>query len=917
MPSTTSRAHIDRAKIEPRVAELLFNGIVEREQSLTVLLGHVVSTANREGAVLRNVTLQPLHGQGTITVSGKVFADAMYEGDLMAAAGVKTQIGRESREKYGEQHAGVIYTKELSREPGQRGFPKAADDGTLNIRYIGHSTGEIVEGPHSGEADDSVMAYNYRLILTRDPVNRIMVDKPANYDPAIAKAAAGGGFVPNLPNGKVAWNGGRLIGPQNDYPAADWPAREAIAKRYLDAMLMRLWWLQNDPEAPAGEREAFAGYGLAADEFRDNHNVPYEIYVREARRLVGRHVFKEQDNLVAEGIARTPVHADSIAITDWPMDSVACLPRSVPGGNVDGILFLAEQSRPAQVPYRSILTHEVDNLLVPVAISASHVGWGSIRLEPIWMQLGESAGHAAALSVKSATTPARLDPDHLVRKLAASRVMVTFFNDVDVASNDPRVAAAQYFGTKGFFAGYDARLDEPLTEAVRGAWLDGFEKLKQVTLDAAKLAAAVQAAESQDSPATEELRGEALQRLFAQLEVPATQTTALEKIDVFEAKTGGYMLYRIPGIVVTAKGTVLAYCEARKSASGDWGTIDILLRRSTDGGRTWGEPHRLADVPGPKQKNPVALKQKLATNDEVTYNNCTLFADRAGPVHALFCLEYARCFYLRSDDDGRTWSKPVEITKAFEAFRSEFDWKVLATGPAHGIQLRSGRLVVPVWLSTGTGGHAHRPSVTATIYSDDSGATWHRGDIAVPSTPEWIDPNETVMVELADGRVMLNVRSWSMQHRRLVTTSPDGATGWTKPEFDDALLEPICMASIVRYSLAGEARGRNRILFANPHWLERADGKAQPGFGRDRKNVSVKLSYDEGQTWPVSKSLEAGFSGYSDLAVLPDGTILCFYERGSIDGKNNFGTGRLTVARFNLAWLTDGADTEPAVRSPR
>jgi sialidase-1 len=390
---------------------------------------------------------------------------------------------------------------------------------------------------------------------------------------------------------------------------------------------------------------------------------------------------------------------------------------------------------------------------------------------------------------------------------------------------------------------------------------------------------------------------------------PLVKKPLLEKIDVFQAKTGGYMLYRIPGIVVTAKGTVLAYCEARKSASGDWGTIDILLRRSTDGGRTWGEPHRLADVPGPKQKNPAALKQKLATNDEVTYNNCTLVADRVGPVHALFCLEYARCFYLRSDDDGLTWSKPVEITKTFEAFRSEFDWKVLATGPAHGIQLRSGRLVVPVWLSTGTGGHAHRPSVSATIYSDDSGATWHRGDIAVPTTPEWIDPNETVVVELADGRVMLNVRSWPKQHRRIVTTSPDGATGWTTPKFDDALLEPICMASIVRYSLAGEAGGRNRILFANPHWLERADGKAQPGLVRDRKNVSVKLSYDEGQTWPVNKSLEAGFSGYSDLAVLPDGTILCFYERGSIDGKNNFGTDRLTVARFNLEWLTDGADT--------
>jgi sialidase-1 len=386
----------------------------------------------------------------------------------------------------------------------------------------------------------------------------------------------------------------------------------------------------------------------------------------------------------------------------------------------------------------------------------------------------------------------------------------------------------------------------------------------------------------------------------------------LEKIDLFEAQTGGYAMYRIPGIVVTAKGTVLATCEARKSPSGDWGTIDILLRRSTDCGRTWSAPQRLSDVPGPKEKNPVALAQKLATTDEVTYNNCVLIADRAGPVHALFCLEYARCFYLRSDDDGLTWSQPVEITATFERFRRDYDWKVLATGPAHGIQLRGGRLVVPVWLSTGTGGHAHRPSVAATIFSDDAGATWHPGEIAVPNTADWLHPNETVVVELADGRVMLNVRCESKRHRRLVTTSRDGATDWAPPAFDDALLEPICMASIVRHSLAGAGGSRNRILFANPHWLERADGKAVPGGSRDRKNVSVKLSYDEAATWPVDKPLEPGFSGYTDLAVLPDGTILCFYERGSLDGKNIYRTGRLTVARFNLEWLTDGADSVAA-----
>ena len=473
MPSQTSRAHIDRPKIEPRIAEMLFNQMVEREKSLTVLLGHIVTKAERDGALLKSVTLQPMHGEGHVTVRGKVFADGMYEGDLMAAAGVKTQIGRESRAQYGEKHAGVIYTKERHKEPGQRGFPKVADEGTLNIRYNSHATAEIVEGPHSGEADGSVMAYNYRLILTRDPANKIMVSKPANFDLALAKAASGGGFVPNLPNHKVAWNGGRLVGPQNDYPGGDWATREAVSKRYLDAMLMRLWWMQNDPDAPERLRKQFAGYGLAADEFPDNNHVPYEIYVREARRLVGRYVFKEQDNIIADGIARTPIHSDSIAITDWPVDSVACLPRKAPGSNTDGILFLAEESRPAQVPYRSLLPVEVDNLLVPVALSASHVGWGSIRLEPVWMQTGESAGFAAALAVKGRTTPAALDPDKLIRRLAASRVMISFFNDLDVTSDDPRVPAAQYFGTKGFFPSYDARLEEPLTEAMEQVWRRG------------------------------------------------------------------------------------------------------------------------------------------------------------------------------------------------------------------------------------------------------------------------------------------------------------------------------------------------------------------------------------------------------------------------------------------------------------
>jgi sialidase-1 len=210
-----------------------------------------------------------------------------------------------------------------------------------------------------------------------------------------------------------------------------------------------------------------------------------------------------------------------------------------------------------------------------------------------------------------------------------------------------------------------------------------------------------------------------------------------------------------------------------------------------------------------------------------------------------------------------------------------------------------------VWLSTGTGGNAHRPSVTATIYSDDGGGTWRAGEIAVPCTDEWINPNETVAIELTDGRVMLNVRNESKAHRRLVTISADGATGWNTPRFDDALLEPICMAGLVRYSTTTSS-DRNRILFCNPHNLQRADGKEEAGKSRDRRNVSVKISYDEGQTWSAGKAIEEQWSAYSDIAVTTRGTILCFYGRGT---KANFAGDRLTLARFNLEWLTEGNDS--------
>ncbi len=265
---------------------------------------------------------------------------------------------------------------------------------------------------------------------------------------------------------------------------------------------------------------------------------------------------------------------------------------------------------------------------------------------------------------------------------------------------------------------------------------------------------------------------------------------------------------------------------------------------------TWDAPHNPIVLDGKFQRNAVAVKQKLGKEGELTLNNPVLIADhKIGAVHLLFCVEYGRCFTMQSDDDGKTFGKPREITATFETFRKDYAWKVLATGPGHGIQLASGRLVVPVWLSTGTGGHAHRPSAVSVITSDDHGQTWNRGDLVV-ADPELKNPSETVLVEQEDGRVLLNIRHESAPHFRAVASSADGATGWSKVRLDKGLPEPICMGSMIRFSTKASG-GKSRILFANP----------DNPLNRERKNLSVRLSYDEGETWPVKRSWSRARAG--------------------------------------------------------
>jgi sialidase-1 len=283
---------------------------------------------------------------------------------------------------------------------------------------------------------------------------------------------------------------------------------------------------------------------------------------------------------------------------------------------------------------------------------------------------------------------------------------------------------------------------------------------------------------------------------------PFTDTTLL-----FVPSPGGYTMFHVPALVITKKGTVLAFTEGRYGKGKDWDDMDLLLRRSEDGGNTWESSQVV--IPYTKGK---------------PTSNITPIADKDGTVHLLFQVNYANAYYIKSTDEGKTWSKPVDITYVFDLFKKEYNWKVLAPGPGHAIQMTNGRLLVPVWLcipDKRIPGGDHRPSCVATIYSDDNGKSWKRGqiisnnrDIAANSTDTIRNPNESVVVQLTDGRIMINMRNEADSNRRLVSYSPNGISGWSQPAFDNDLFEPVCMASLIR--VTGNGDDKSRLIFVNP-----------------------------------------------------------------------------------------------------
>jgi sialidase-1 len=349
--------------------------------------------------------------------------------------------------------------------------------------------------------------------------------------------------------------------------------------------------------------------------------------------------------------------------------------------------------------------------------------------------------------------------------------------------------------------------------------------------------------------------------------------------DVFVSGREGYHTFRIPSALVTPKGTVLAFCEGRKGGRSDAGDIDLLLRRSADGGATWGPLQVVWDDEADTCGNPCPVVDRSTGTIWLLLTH-NLGRDAERDIIDGKSRGSRTVWVSRSDDDGATWAKPEEITASVKSP----DWTWFATGPGVGIQTKDGRLVVPCDSVTLGGKKAH----SFVIFSDDHGRSWKVGGTASDRH------NECQVAELADGTLLLNMRNHSSpQRRRGTALSKDGGLTWSEVRFDEELVEPVCQASLLRHTLQ-PAHRKNRLLFSNP-----GDEKA-------RTRMTVRMSGDEGQTWPVSKVLHEGPAAYSCLAVLPDLSIGCLYERGE---KSAYET--ITFARFSLGWLTDGADPAP------
>ena len=327
-----------------------------------------------------------------------------------------------------------------------------------------------------------------------------------------------------------------------------------------------------------------------------------------------------------------------------------------------------------------------------------------------------------------------------------------------------------------------------------------------------------------------------------------------------------YERHRIPGMIVTKKGTILAYNEARE-AGDDWAMMDILMQRSVDNGKTFGE------------------FIKLAKGDKThpTVNNPVMIQDKNGRIHFLYCEDYTinggRALRRYSDDDGITWSDPIDITD----YTNPDYHNAFAFGPGHGTVAKDGTIIVPIWMVPkhhGAPMKSHAPSVLTTFYSKDNGETWALGEL-LETNSDILCPNETVAAITSDDQVYLNIRFKGSC--RAKAYSDNGYSNWKEYAPDYKLTHPQCFGSVAAYN---DGNHPYTLIFANCASTE------------SRKEVTVRASFDDGKTYPVSKLIDADRGGYVEVAVDNDaGLIYVLYENDW--GKSD------TLAIFDYDWLVN------------
>jgi hypothetical protein len=397
---------------EPHVAENIFNQLIV-ENKIPVINGRLdrQNGVIKDGSNIRQIRLE----NGRI-INAKVFIDATYEGDLMAAAGVSYTVGREANSQYGETLNGIQTVKSVKNQlpDGVDPYVIKGDPASGLLPGINANS-----GGSDGSADHKIQAYCYRMCLTNVPQNRVAVEKPANYKESdyelLFRAIEAGQTdrffkLSTLPNQKTDSNNDSgistdYIGMNQDYPDASYSEREEIAEAHKNWQLGLIWTLQNDPRIPDKIRNACKSWGLPKDEFTDTGHWPAELYIREARRMVS-------DLVISESVVRQAVTTEPIAMGSYAMDSHNTQRYVDANGHVRNEGDVQKPvGKPYQIDYRAIVpkTKECQNLLVPVCLSASHIAYGSIRMEPVFMTLGQSAATAAVLSIESTVSVQKLD----------------------------------------------------------------------------------------------------------------------------------------------------------------------------------------------------------------------------------------------------------------------------------------------------------------------------------------------------------------------------------------------------------------------------------------------------------------------------------------------------------------------------